>query len=118
MGSFTVSSIFTCGYRRLGIPLTPCRALASAAGYSLSKHNHINELGLCALVPSRRNFGCKSLKLDAEYTNAAPVNGYPAYNRLLPCPSHSSAPRVEHLLVSEEGLVIDFICRALDLPPL
>uniref|UniRef100_A0A2P2KV58 RNA pseudouridine synthase 6ic n=1 Tax=Rhizophora mucronata TaxID=61149 RepID=A0A2P2KV58_RHIMU len=74
MGSFTVSSIFTCGYRRLGIPLTLCRALASADGYSLSKHNHINELGLCALVPSRRNFGCKSLKLDAEYTNA--VNGY------------------------------------------
>lgn len=42
------------------------------------------------------------------------------YNRLLPCPSHSIPPRVEHLVVPEEGEgpVLDYICKALDLPSL
>lgn len=47
-----------------------------------------------------------------------PTNGYPEYSRLLPCPSQSRPPRVEHLVVSEDGVVLDYICKSLNLPPL
>ncbi|KAF5782756.1 putative 23S rRNA pseudouridine(955/2504/2580) synthase [Helianthus annuus] len=41
------------------------------------------------------------------------------YGRLLPCPSENVLPRnIEHLVVREEGPVLDFIAKALDLPPL
>ncbi|CAL0301176.1 unnamed protein product [Lupinus luteus] len=43
---------------------------------------------------------------------------YQNYDRLLPCPSHKSTPRVEHLVVSEGGTVLEFICKSLHLPPL
>ncbi|MFS7987843.1 hypothetical protein Hanom_Chr11g01027611 [Helianthus anomalus] len=40
------------------------------------------------------------------------------YGRLLPCPSENVLPRnIEHLVVREEGPVLDFIAKALDLPP-
>ncbi|KAK4492738.1 hypothetical protein RD792_000057 [Penstemon davidsonii] len=42
----------------------------------------------------------------------------PAYTRLLPCPSENGPPRVEHLVVSEGGPVLEYITRALNLPPL
>ncbi|KAL9236913.1 hypothetical protein vseg_011526 [Gypsophila vaccaria] len=44
------------------------------------------------------------------------VNGYPEYDRLLPCRSTDHPPRVEHLVVLEEGPVCDYISRTLDLP--
>ncbi|XP_058093222.1 RNA pseudouridine synthase 6, chloroplastic [Magnolia sinica] len=47
-----------------------------------------------------------------------PTNNYPEYNRLLPCPSQNGPLRIEHLVVSEGGPVLEYICRALDLPPL
>ncbi|KAI7734747.1 hypothetical protein M8C21_003000, partial [Ambrosia artemisiifolia] len=41
------------------------------------------------------------------------------YGRLLPCPSENTLPRnIEHLVVREEGPILDFIAKALDLPPL
>lgn len=43
---------------------------------------------------------------------------YPEYHRLLPCPSQNCPPRVEHLVVSEGGPVLEYICRELNLPPL
>lgn len=43
---------------------------------------------------------------------------YPKYDRLLQCPSHKSPPRIEHLVVSQGGSVLEYICEALDLPPL
>ncbi|OAY73160.1 RNA pseudouridine synthase 6, chloroplastic [Ananas comosus] len=43
---------------------------------------------------------------------------HPEYDRLLPCPLQSSPPRVEHLVVSEGCNVLDYISRALHLPPL
>ncbi|XP_057433808.1 RNA pseudouridine synthase 6, chloroplastic-like isoform X1 [Lotus japonicus] len=45
-------------------------------------------------------------------------NSYPKYDRLLPCPLHKSPPRIEHLVVSEGGPVLEYICKSLDLPPL
>ncbi|GFZ06321.1 pseudouridine synthase family protein [Actinidia rufa] len=43
---------------------------------------------------------------------------YPEYHRLLPCPSENSPPRVEHLVVTVGGPVLEYISKALDLPPL
>ncbi|KAL6992741.1 hypothetical protein U1Q18_010856 [Sarracenia purpurea var. burkii] len=43
---------------------------------------------------------------------------YPAYQRLLPCPSEYGPPRVEHLVVSVGGPVLEYISKALDLPSL
>ncbi|RYR11906.1 hypothetical protein Ahy_B04g069415 isoform A [Arachis hypogaea] len=43
---------------------------------------------------------------------------FPKYDRLLPCPSQKATPRIEHLVVSKGGLVLEYICEALDLPPL
>lgn len=43
---------------------------------------------------------------------------YPEYSRLLPCSSQQAAYRVEHLVVPEGGVVLDYICKALDLPSL
>lgn len=37
---------------------------------------------------------------------------------MLPCPLENGLPRVEHLVVSEGGQVLDFICTSLNLPPL
>ncbi|KAI6704494.1 hypothetical protein NL676_007456 [Syzygium grande] len=66
-------------------------------------------------------FGRDFSKPDvARASSPDSVNGLQEYNRLLPCPSHSSPLRVEHLVVPEEreGPALDFICKALDLPPL
>ncbi|KAM1005118.1 hypothetical protein ACFX2I_005213 [Malus domestica] len=41
---------------------------------------------------------------------------YPEYTRLLPCPSDNGPPRIEHLVVSEGGPVLEYICKVLDLP--
>ncbi|KAK7245835.1 hypothetical protein RIF29_40687 [Crotalaria pallida] len=54
----------------------------------------------------------------AKLTATSSSESYQNYDRLLPCPSHKSPPRIEHLVVSEEGTVLEFICKSLDLPPL
>ncbi|KMS96730.1 hypothetical protein BVRB_8g200350 [Beta vulgaris subsp. vulgaris] len=50
--------------------------------------------------------------------SAPSTNGYPEYDRLLPCPSTTHPPRIEHLVVLKEGSVGDYISRTLDLPAL
>ncbi|KAL5972724.1 hypothetical protein ACLOJK_039529 [Asimina triloba] len=62
---------------------------------------------------TKQEIGCRVAEISIP-----PANNYPEYNRLLPCPSDSGPPRVEHLVVSEGGAVRDCICRTLDLPPL
>ncbi|ESW19737.1 hypothetical protein PHAVU_006G151200 [Phaseolus vulgaris] len=58
-------------------------------------------------------------KTDAEnLTATSSSNSLPKYDRLLPCPLHKTPPRVEHLVVSEGGPVLEHICKALELPPL
>ncbi|KAH9748130.1 RNA pseudouridine synthase 6 [Citrus sinensis] len=67
-----------------------------------------------------------SVSFSSIFTNngrslGAPVSllrTYPEYHRLLPCPSQNCPPRVEHLVVSEGGPVLEYICRELNLPPL
>ncbi|XP_057536739.1 RNA pseudouridine synthase 6, chloroplastic isoform X2 [Amaranthus tricolor] len=41
---------------------------------------------------------------------------YPEYSRLLPCPSTSLPPRVEHLVVQKESPACKYISKSLDLP--
>lgn len=40
------------------------------------------------------------------------------YTQLLPCPLYNQPPRVEHLVVLEGGVVLDYISKALNLPPM
>lgn len=40
------------------------------------------------------------------------------YTRLLPCSPQNSSPRIEHLIVSEDGTAVDYISKALNIPPL
>lgn len=113
MASLNLASIFSYSYRSFSAPVTLLRTLAFTRAYSLNK----KALVWCS--PSKRKLSCESLKQDIACTTAtSSVNGYPEYTRLLPCPSHNSPPRIEHLVVSEEGPVLDYICKALDLPPL
>ncbi|KAJ6767311.1 MITOCHONDRIAL RNA PSEUDOURIDINE SYNTHASE [Salix purpurea] len=113
MASLNLASIFSYSYRSLSAPVTLLRTLASTRAYSLNKKT----LVLCSL--SKRKLSCESLKQDVACTTAtSSINGYPEYTRLLPCPSHNNPPRIEHLVVSEDGPVLDYICKALDLPPL
>ncbi|KAG4948758.1 hypothetical protein AAZX31_15G101900 [Glycine max] len=59
------------------------------------------------------------LTTDAGILNAtSSSDSFRKYDRLLPCPSHKTPPRIEHLVVSEGGPVLEHICKALDLPPL
>lgn len=55
---------------------------------------------------------------NAASTTSLPITRYPEYNRLLPCPTQSQSPRIEHLVMEETGNVVDLICQALDLPHL
>ncbi|CAK8544659.1 unnamed protein product [Lathyrus sativus] len=61
-----------------------------------------------------------SSSIDAGNVTAtsSSSNSYPKYDRLLPCPKHKFPPRIEHLVVSEGGPVLEYICKALDLPHL
>ncbi|MCO5551778.1 hypothetical protein L7F22_005280 [Adiantum nelumboides] len=40
-----------------------------------------------------------------------------SYSSLLPCPSQSFPPRIEHLVCLEDGYVVDLVSKSLDLPP-
>ncbi len=39
------------------------------------------------------------------------------YNRLLPCTQHILPARIEHMLVEQEGNIVDIVSTALALPP-
>ncbi|MQL73729.1 hypothetical protein Taro_006089 [Colocasia esculenta] len=53
---------------------------------------------------------------DSSSGSSLYASGCYEYNRLLPCPSQNRPPRVEHLVVSEGGPVLEYICKELDLP--
>lgn len=67
-----------------------------------------------------RSFSCQSTALSDINSTSQSVysDGHLRYGRLLPCPSQNGPPRVEHLVVTKEGPVLEYICEALDLPPL
>ncbi|WCJ20253.1 hypothetical protein M5689_002500 [Euphorbia peplus] len=105
------------GCRIFCTPVAPLRTLASLHSYFLYNH-HINN----AFSSHSRNFGCQFTKVVAALpSTCSSSNGYSqfGYDRLLPCPAYTDrAPRVEHLIVMEEGVVVDYISKLLELPPL
>uniref|UniRef100_A0A2N9ISE5 Pseudouridine synthase RsuA/RluA-like domain-containing protein n=1 Tax=Fagus sylvatica TaxID=28930 RepID=A0A2N9ISE5_FAGSY len=122
MGSVTVSfaSILANGCRSLSSPVTLVRTLATTH-VALTKHHnkHLVAWSSGCSTSNTTAFACEYSKPDVTHTaTTTSVNGYHEYHRLLPCPSHNGPPRVEHLVVSEGGPVLEYICKALDLPPL
>ncbi|MBA0720415.1 hypothetical protein Golax_008037 [Gossypium laxum] len=122
MGSASAGlvSIFSNGYRSLSAPVSSWRTLASSSLYKHYKRNSKSAVFSC-LSSSKIELSCLSSKVDVAQTTTTSVNGYFSYHkydRLLPCPSENGPPRVEHLVVSEGGPVLEYICKSLDLPPL
>ncbi|XP_051133663.1 RNA pseudouridine synthase 6, chloroplastic [Andrographis paniculata] len=67
----------------------------------------------------RRSLRCAStasVDVSTVSSSCSSENSYPPYDRLLPCPSQNGAPRVEHLVVSKDGPVLEYISEALYLP--
>ncbi|KAJ4838702.1 hypothetical protein Tsubulata_003140 [Turnera subulata] len=119
------SLIFATSYRSsFGVPVALLRTLASSTRYCSMDNQHSSKfnhgLPWSSWKSTRRKLSSQCLRTDvAACTTANPsANGYPEYNRLLPCPSESRTPRIEHLIVSEEGPALQLICKALHLPPL
>ncbi|KAI9198674.1 hypothetical protein LWI28_020322 [Acer negundo] len=128
MASMSFSSIFTNNCRNLGGgggPISLLRTLASTHVSSCLNKNHSNNV-VVSLCSNKRAFAFQSSKQVVTHSHtaaavtatASSVNGYPEYHRLLPCPAQNGPPRIEHLVVSEGGPVLEYICKALDLPPL
>ncbi|XP_012568926.1 RNA pseudouridine synthase 6, chloroplastic [Cicer arietinum] len=119
MASVAVASILFAGScRSLAVPST-ARALHISLNKHLNKHafgwscrsSHNSSAALAGETES-------STTDTGNLTAASSSNSYPKYNRLLPCPTHKIPPRIEHIVVSEGGPVLEYICKALDLPPL
>ncbi|KAF8391509.1 hypothetical protein HHK36_023814 [Tetracentron sinense] len=110
-----VSSLWVLNCRSFVAPMALVRTLA--ASHALK--NHDKNLACCSWGSSNRTFACGASRADVGVTiSSSSVDGYPEYSRLLPCPSQNGPPRVEHLVVSEGGPVLEYICEALDLPSL
>ncbi|XP_057962588.1 RNA pseudouridine synthase 6, chloroplastic isoform X1 [Malania oleifera] len=113
------SSLWTSNSRSSGTPLALLRTLVSA--HALHYTPHRKRPSCCSWNSSnKRTFICESLK-SSDITPTATVpssfKGYSEYGRLLPCPSENGPPRIEHIVVSEGGPVLEYISEALDLPP-
>ncbi|XP_075513767.1 RNA pseudouridine synthase 6, chloroplastic [Primulina tabacum] len=124
--SAAVSSVFTCNlfssvssasYRvarfitpiDLALTQTTCRSCFNNARY-YQKFN-----------AGPRSISCASTTFsDENSTSSVSISdySYPTYTRLLPCPSHNGPPRVEHLVVLEEGPVQEYISKTLNLQPM
>ncbi|WCJ20255.1 hypothetical protein M5689_002502 [Euphorbia peplus] len=103
----TLASILSAGIRGMN-------ALSS-----ISNHRSKNALSSFSLSSNRRFFACQSSKLEPYYTATdSSVNNCFEYDRLFPCPTLNRPLRVEHLVVLEDTRVLDYICKALNLPPL
>ncbi|KAM7255027.1 hypothetical protein ACFE04_020268 [Oxalis oulophora] len=82
-------------------------------------HLKTSSVSLSSLCLKNATLSCNSSKTDYVEVNVTnSINGYRQYNRLLPCPSQNCPPRIEHLVATEEGPVLEYICKELDLPPL
>ncbi|TKY72137.1 RNA pseudouridine synthase 6 [Spatholobus suberectus] len=124
MGSVTLavaSMLFAGCCRSLAVPAA-ARALHNSRA-ALSKHHSKQAPSWCCRSSHNSNTALagesESSTTDAgNLTATSSSNSFPKYDRLLPCPSHKTPPRIEHLVVSEGGPVLEYICEALDLPPL
>ncbi|RDX60332.1 RNA pseudouridine synthase 6, chloroplastic, partial [Mucuna pruriens] len=124
MGSAAVavaSMLFAGGFRSLAVPAAAGALRISRA--ALSKHQNKQAPTWCCRSSHNSN---TALAGEAEFSTTdagnlaatSSSNSFPKYDRLLPCPSHKTPPRIEHLVVSDGGPVLEHICKALDLPPL
>ncbi|PNX96960.1 RNA pseudourine synthase 6 chloroplastic-like [Trifolium pratense] len=102
-----------------------CRSIAvtdAASAFPISVNKHLNKhaFGWCCRSSNNTNAGetISSTTVAGKLTATSSSNSYPKYDRLLPCPTHKSPPRIEHLVVSEGGPVLEYICKVLDLPHL
>ncbi|XP_009624455.1 RNA pseudouridine synthase 6, chloroplastic [Nicotiana tomentosiformis] len=112
------SRIWTPNWRNGFVsPVTLLHTLASSRSRLLKNKNHYQDL---VFSSCSRGFSCQSTALSDVNSPSHTVssNGHLMYGRLLPCPLQNSPPRVEHLVVTKEGPVLDYISKALDLPPL
>lgn len=114
----SLTSILGNGCRSLSAPVALVRTLA-LTHVALSEHSsnyrHV-KVAWFSQRSKKKRVACESLKEEITHPIvASSVYGYP-YTRLLPCPSQNGPPRVEHLVVSEGGPVLEYICKNLDLP--
>ncbi|CAM8940226.1 unnamed protein product [Rhodiola kirilowii] len=109
-----------------------CRAISSSASTLLRTlsvssssrsailRNQPNSTTLCPCPP-------KSIRVSNFSASAAvtqPPSPSPAsskleleYHRLLPCPTQTTPPRIEHIVVTQGGPVSEYITKVLGLPP-
>ncbi|KAJ0974741.1 hypothetical protein J5N97_016706 [Dioscorea zingiberensis] len=110
-----VSSLWASNLRALMAP--PCallRALSSTPRFRTRRSNK----DLCWVTKKKPSVPFSATKAEVVLEDHSSPPRYPEYDRLLPCPQQNQPPRVEHLVVSDGGTVLDYICKALDLPPL
>ncbi|KAJ0829075.1 hypothetical protein HanLR1_Chr00c0042g0698661 [Helianthus annuus] len=98
--------------------LTILRTLAA-----VTTHRHKSTRFRPSVCNFHRKYNTRAIASDstssvAAVTSTVSTQRYSEYGRLLPCPAESFQPRIEHLVVREEGTILDFITKALDLPPL
>ncbi|XP_048447086.1 RNA pseudouridine synthase 6, chloroplastic [Pyrus x bretschneideri] len=119
MAPVSFSSMLANGCRTFSAPAALVRTLA-LTHVALSEHSNSYRHGKVAWFSrssNKRKSARQSLKHDvSQPTAVSSANGYPEYTRLLPCPSDNGPPRIEHLVVSEGGPVLEYICKVLDLP--
>ncbi|XP_047317161.1 RNA pseudouridine synthase 6, chloroplastic [Impatiens glandulifera] len=113
------SSCRTCS----SIPLSYVRTLPFVAHDDIRRRRHpytdsIRRSGSWELPRPNRNLYCKYSSISAVATSSAPQSCCLEYHRLLPCPAQNGPPRIEHFVVSEDGPVLEYITRELNLPPL
>ncbi|XP_065878414.1 RNA pseudouridine synthase 6, chloroplastic-like [Euphorbia lathyris] len=107
------------GCRSFGAPVAPLCTLASLHSYSLYNHHSKNTLPSLSLISNTTTFRFQFSNPEAAFISTSSSSRFSDYDRLLPCPPYKNRPpRVEHLIVLEEGPVIDYISKVLELPPL
>ncbi|XP_047945125.1 RNA pseudouridine synthase 6, chloroplastic-like [Salvia hispanica] len=115
-GSAVATLVYASSFRRtIFSPTSLARTLTS----SHLSFKHIYKHHSCNVF--NRNLSCRSTAPAHTSTKMSiPTcdNSYPPYERLLPCPSQNGPPRVEHMVVLEGGPVLEYISKALDIPPL
>ena len=117
MGSVSLASMFANGCRSLGVPVTLVRTLSvshAPINKHFNRHLVVNWRSRCSHSSA---LASQTYAVDTAHSTDSSVSskGYPKYDRLLPCPPYNFPPRVEHLVVSEGGPVLEYICKALDL---
>lgn len=120
------SMLLSGGCRSFGVPAA-ARALRISRS-SLNKHHNkhalsrwfrsSNNSNTVLAIETESSTINNATSSSERYLVHSQETSYTNYDRLLPCPSHKSPPRIEHIVVSEGGSVLEYICKALDLPPL